>query len=187
MKNSLKAALAALVILSASAAHAELNYDYVEAGVGLWSPSGWSPIGPDVRGSLKLNENVFLYGGARFLKDNAKYTNFHIGAAYRFIINQQTDVWAGANLEHQKIDAGCWGGTCRADDNSVAFRGGVRHQLNNDVELGATARLITGDFDYFGLNGHARFKLSETLSFKGEIDVQDGDLGAFAGLTIFFN
>src|SRR5690625_2269549 len=122
MKNSLKAALAALVILSASAAHAELNYDYVEAGVGLWSPGGWSPIGPDVRGSLKLNENVFLYGGARFLKDNAKYTNFHIGAAYRFIINQQTDVWAGANLEHQKIDLACRG--CSAGDNSVAGRRG---------------------------------------------------------------
>jgi len=190
MKTSLKAALAALVILSATAAHAdsELNYNYLEAGVGVWSPTGQTFVGPDIRLSGALTENVFLYGGGRYLKDDFKYINYHAGVGYRFIINQQTDIWTGVNYEYQEARISCssWMGRCKADDNTVAFRGGIRHMVNADVEIGASARLITGDFDYFGMSAHARYNLNSKIALKGEVDVQDGDIGGFAGFTIFF-
>jgi len=178
--------------LFAGGASAELNYTYVEGGLGIWSPSGQTYIGPDLRASYLINENVFAFGGFRFLTDDLDYTNFHVGAAYRQAIDAKTDWWAGASIEYQDIDGGrsyCdfWG--CYSDsfdDTAPAIRGGIRHQLDDDIELGVSARLVTGDLDYFGLNGQARFRLQDNLSLTGEVDLQDGDFGLFGGVTFFF-
>jgi len=189
MKTALRN-LALTSLLVSGVANAELNYSYVEGGLGVLSPSGQTYVGPDVRGSFAVTDDIFVYGGLRFLTDDTDYTNWHLGAGYRFAIDEQTDVWAGANLEYQEIKAKhCFWGTCgtaKADDTAIAIRGGVRHQLNQDIEVGGTARLVTGDFDYFGINGHVRYKLMDNLSAKGELDIQDGDLGIFAGVTYFF-
>ena len=185
-KKLLSLAVASLVV--AGTAQADLNYNYVEGGLGILSPSGQTFIGPDVRGSFAINENVFAYGGLRFLTDDIDYTNFHIGAGYRFGIDDKTDLWAGGNIEYQdySFPSSMWGGSI--NKTSLALRGGVRHQLNDEVELGSTLRLVTGsgDFGYLGINGHARYKLADNLDFKGELDIQDGDLGLFAGVTYYF-
>lgn len=195
MKTALRN-LALTSLLVSGVANAELNYSYVEGGLGVLSPSGQTYVGPDVRGSFAVTDDIFVYGGLRFLTDDTDYTNWHLGAGYRFAIDEQTDVWAGANLEYQEFKVKkecetipffgtqCWGGSI--DDTAIAIRGGVRHQLNQDIEVGGTARLVTGDFDYFGINGHVRYKLMDNLSAKGELDIQDGDLGIFAGVTYFF-
>jgi len=175
-KKLLSLAVASLVV--AGTAQADLNYNYVEGGLGILSPSGQTYIGPDVRASFAATEDIFIYGGFRFLTDDFDYTNFHIGAGYRFCIDDKTDLWAGGNIEYQKFDS--W------NDTGIALRGGARHQLNDELELGGTLRLVTGDFDYLGLNGHARYKLADNLDFKGELDIQDGDLGLFAGVTYYF-
>ena len=182
MKNGIKSLILAGVFASGTAA-AELNYNYVEGGLGILSPSGQTYIGPDLRASYLINENVFAFGGFRFLTDDFDYTNFHVGAGYRQAIDARTDWWAGASLEYQEYDYNRWGS---ADDTAPAFRGGIRHQLDDDIELGVSARLITGDGDYFGLNGQARFRLQDNLSLTGEVDLQDGDFGLFGGVTLFF-
>lgn len=138
-------------------------------------------IGPDIRGSFAINKDVFAYGGFRFLTDDVDYTNFHVGAGYRFGIDDKTDLWAGGNIEYQKLSNGG-----SISDTGLALRGGARHQLNDELEVGGTLRLVTGDFDYVGINGHARYFLAENLDFKGELDIQDGDLGLFAGVTYYF-
>lgn len=182
--------------LFAGGASAELSYTYVEGGLGILSPSGQTYIGPDLRASYLINENVFAFGGFRFLTDDFDYTNFHVGAAYRQAIDARTDWWAGASIDYQEIDGGTqcfpngFGGTqCFSnsfDDTAPAIRGGIRHQLDDDIELGVSARLVTGDADYFGLNGQARFRLQDNLSLTGEVDLQDGDFGLFGGVTLFF-
>lgn len=178
-KKLLSLAVASLFV--AGTAQADLNYNYVEGGLGIWSPSGQTFIGPDLRASFAATEDIFIYGGFRFLTDDIDYTNFHVGAGYRFGINDKTDIWGGANIEYQKFSNGG-----SISDTGIALRGGIRHQLNNELELGGSLRLVTGDFDYLGLNGHARYKLADNLDFKGELDIQDGDLGLFAGVTYYF-
>ncbi len=60
MKNKLLS-LTAASLFFASAAQAELNYNYVEGGLGIWS-SDYSQtyIGPDVRGSFAIITSFFL-------------------------------------------------------------------------------------------------------------------------------
>lgn len=189
MKKKL-ASLAVAGLLVSTTVQADLNYNYVEGGLGIWSPSGQTFIGPDLRASFAATEDIFIYGGFRFLTDDIDYTNFHVGAGYRFALNGKTDIWGGANIEYQELEY-CWsdwfGSGCSSfDDTSLALRGGARHQLNDELEVGGSLRLVTGDFDYLGLNGHARYKLADNLDFKGELDIQDGDLGLFAGVTYYF-
>lgn len=189
MKNKLLS-LAAASLFVASAAQAELNYNYVEGGLGILIPSGQTLIGPDIRGSFAINKDIFIYGGFRFLTDHTDYTNMHLGAGYRFAINKKTDVWGGANLEYNKIET-CWSywytSGCHSNNyTSIALRGGARHQINDKLELGTTLRLVTGNYNYLGVNGHVRYKLAKSLDFKGELDIQDGDLGLFAGVTYYF-
>ena len=192
-KLNVKKTLTSLAVASlfvAGTAQADLNYNYVEGGLGIWSPSSQTLIGPDIRASFAATEDVFIYGGFRFLTDDIDYTNFHVGAGYRFALNGKTDIWGGANIEYQELESclpSLFGSVCGSvDDTSLALRGGARHQLNDELEVGGSLRLVTGDFDYLGLNGHARYKLADNLDFKGELDIQDGDLGLFAGVTYYF-
>src|SRR5690554_6709620 len=186
MKKKL-ASLAVAGLLVSTTVQADLNYNYVEGGLGILSPSGQTFIGPDLRASFAATEDIFIYGGFRFLTDDIDYTNFHVGAGYRFGIDDKTDLWAGGNIEYQKFEICFSGFGCgSANDTGLALRGGARHQLNDELELGGTLRLVTGDFDYVGINGHARYFLAENLDFKGELDIQDGDLGLFAGVTYYF-
>lgn len=194
MQNKIKGLILASVFVAGTAS-AELDYTYAEGGLGILDGDGQSYVGIDLRGSYLINENVFAYGGLRMLSDDIDYTNWHLGAGYRHAIDAKTDVWGGLNLEYQEFDGGreCFTGfsgtqcvSYSVDDTAPAIRGGIRHQLNEQVELGASARLVTGDLDYLGLNGQARFRIQNDLSLTGEVDLQDGNLGLFGGVTYFF-
>lgn len=186
-------------VLFAGTASAEFNYTYAEGGLGMLNLENQSLIGFDLRGSYLINENIFAFGGFRMLSDDIDYTNWNIGAGYRHALDAKTDVWGGGGLDYQESEfetTVCSGGffsqpTCTSatssfDSTAPFIRGGVRHQLNQEIELGASARLVTGDFDYLGLNGQARYRMQDNLSLTGEIDLQDGDFGLFAGATYFF-
>lgn len=165
---------------------AELSYNYAEAGLGIWDADGGQTlIGPDVRGSFLINENIFAFGGLRFLTDDVDYTNLYFGGGYRHALDAKTDIWGGLNLEYQEFDVDNCSG-CGHDDTAPAIRGGVRHQVNGQVEIGASARFVTGDYDYLGLTGQGRYKIQQNLSLTGEVDIQDGDLGLFGGVTFLF-
>ena len=187
MKHAFKGLVAAALLVPAVVSAEGLSYNYAELGLAVYDADGQTPIGPDFRASASLNENVFLYGGLRILSDDIDYTNLYAGAAYRHGLNTQTDLWGGANLEYQDVEVCAGLGGCASDDEtSLALRGGVRHQLDSKVEIGAHLRIITGDYDYVGYTGYGRFKASDNLSLKAELDVQDGDLGLFLGGTLFF-
>src|SRR5690554_7274832 len=104
MKKKL-ASLAVAGLLVSTTVQADLNYNYVEGGLGILSPSGQTYIGPDLRASFAATEDVFIHGGFRFLTDDFDYTNFHVGAGYRFALNGKTDIWGGANIEYQELES----------------------------------------------------------------------------------
>lgn len=191
IKQGFKGLILAGVLVSGSAA-AELGYTYAEAGLAMLSADGdQTYVGFDLRGSYLVNENIFAFGGFRMLSDDADYTNWHLGGGYRHALDAKTDVWGGASLEYQEIEveycfrfSGC--SSASADDTAPALRGGLRHELNDKIEVGASARYVMGDFDYLGLTGQGRYKLQENLSLTGEVDLQDGDFGLFGGVTYFF-
>jgi|SRR5690554_2650025 len=186
MKKTYLAAAVAAAMLPALASAEGLNYNYVDAGLAILDSGNQTFIGPDLRGSYSINEDVFLYGGLRILSDDLDYTNLYVGGAYRFGLDDKTDLWVGGNLEHQEVEVTVGPFTNSADDTAIALRGGMRHQLNSDLEVGANARIVLGDFDYFGFGGYGRYKMSDNLSLKGELDIQDGDLGLVGGITYFF-
>lgn len=185
MKTVIKSLVLATAVFS-TAASADLSYTYAEGGVAILMPSGQTLMGFDVRGSYLATENIFAYGGFRLLSDDYDYTNWHIGAGYRHPIDAKTDVWAGVNLEYQEFDLDCWIYSCSVDDTAPAIRGGLRHQLNEQIEVGASARYVTGDVDYLGLTGQGRYFIQKNLSATAEVDLQDGDFGLFGGVTFFF-
>jgi len=107
------------------------------------------------------------------------YTAIHLGGGYKHSLQRNTDIWGGVTMEYQDFDPG-------GDDTSLGLRGGIRHQVDAVLELAGSARVITGDADYVGFAGTVRYALSRDLSFLGELDVQDGDLGLIGGVSLQF-
>ena len=128
-------AMAGLVAPAAAGAQG-LNYNYVQGGFGFYpnataADQDW--IGLDATGKVAITENVFALGGFQYLTDDIDYTTFHAGGGYRVGLDPSTDLWGGATIEYQDFDPG-------GDDTSLGLRGGIRHQLNQDLELAAEMR-----------------------------------------------
>ncbi|MDX1589458.1 MAG: hypothetical protein R3296_11020 [Oleiphilaceae bacterium] len=176
--------LAALFPLSAAAS--DLSYNHAEAGVALYpgSDNEQDFVGFDSRLSLELTPAVFVYGGLKFLTDEVDYTALHAGVGFRHRLETRTSIWGGVGLDYQELDFPNRAGTF--DDTGLALRGGLRHQVNEALELGGSARVITGDLDYVGYAFTGRLALSRDLSLLGELDVFDGELGLIAGLSLSF-
>jgi hypothetical protein len=178
--------IAALLPTAVSAE--SLSYNFIEGGLALY-PSFESEtfIGVDTRGSLAINENVFAFGGLKYLTDDVDLTALHVGGGYRHGVDARTDLWGGVTIEYQEVD---FPGACSfcdsVDDTALGLRGGIRHQLDEKLEVGAGARIITGDLDYVGLTGTGRYAIERNLKLFGEIDLYDGELGLIGGLTVEF-
>ncbi|MFK7159599.1 outer membrane beta-barrel protein [Marinospirillum sp. MEB164] len=182
---------ASLLALSGQATAQALDYNRVEAGLAMYPGiSGHTPIGIDLRGSFELDEfgaeNFFAFGGLQYLTDKLDYTLFHVGGGYQHAVNQQTSLWGGVTIEYTKVEYSNWWGKWDASDTSLGLRGGVRHQIQPDLELGGSLRLITGDLDYVGITGSVRYDLQPQFYLLGEIDLFDGDLGFIGGIGMHF-
>ncbi|SFC38815.1 hypothetical protein SAMN05660443_2469 [Marinospirillum celere] len=182
-------AVASLLMASHSFAQTP-SYNYVEGGLALYpgaTDADQTFIGPTGRGAMELEEltgidNLFAYGGLTYLTDDFDYTNFHAGIGYAHFLDAQTSVWGGGNIEYQKLSFSGFS----SSDTSIALRGGIRHQLNQDLEVGGGLRLVTGDWDYLGLSGTARYQLQDNLYALAEVDIWDGDVGVIGGVGMTF-
>lgn len=188
MKKVCQGWLVAATLLPAAVSAESLSYNFIEGGLALYpSFESESFIGVDTRGSLAINEDVFAFGGLKYLTDDVDLTALHVGAGYRHGIDPKTDLWGGVTIEYQDID---YSGACNfcgsVDDTALGLRGGIRHQVDEKLELGAGARIITGDLDYVGLTGTGRYAIERNLKLFGEIDLYDGELGLIGGLTVEF-
>ncbi len=190
-KRVLLLGLAGLFLPGLSSAQ-EFNYDYVEGGITLYPSVGSQDyIGPEFRASYGITDEWFAFGGLQLLSDDVDLTTWHVGAGYRIPIDADTEAWVGPTLEYQEWEVSFtnfFGDTTTSgvDDTAIGVRGGVRTRISDELQLAGEARLVTGDFDYFGLNGKALFALTPDLDAYGMLDLYDGELGFGGGVRFNF-
>lgn len=190
MKKSLSALALAGMMVPGFAGAQSLSYNYVEGGLALYpsADNNQDFVGLDANGRFAVTEDIFVLGGFQYLTDDIDYTSFHVGGGYRFAIDPSTDLWGGLTIEYQEFDwpgsQGLGGGSF--DDTSLGVRGGVRHRLNQDLELSGELRLVTGDLDYVGFRGSVQYFLRQDLGLVGSVDVFDGNLGLIGGARFSF-
>ena len=190
---------ALVLVLPASAALAQgPSYSLAEAGLALYPSFENEPaIGADVRVSKALNTDYFAFGGFKALTGDVEVTALHAGAGYRHPLDHRTDAWAGLTAEYQEIQVeSCETNTLQGntrvcsdvstDDVAPGLRGGIRRQVHRDLEIGASARLITGDMDYLGLTATGRYRWQQNIHVLAEADFYDGNFGLIGGLSVPF-
>ena len=187
MKKVIQGLFFAAALLPAAASAENLSYSFVEGGLALYPDfDSQSFIGLDARGSVDIKNNIFAFGGLKYLTDDVDLTALHIGGGYRHSLDISTDLWGGVTIEHQDLDID----SCRfcdsVDDTALGLRGGLRHQVDEKLEVGGGARIITGDLDYIGLTGTARYAVQRDFKLFGEVDLYDGELGLIGGVTLEF-
>ncbi|PAU77856.1 hypothetical protein CK501_14295 [Halovibrio salipaludis] len=173
------------------------SFSYAEAGLALY-PNFESEtlLGARVRGSQALNTQWFMFGGLKALTGDIDVTALHGGGGYRHSVDHRTDVWGGLTLEYQEVEVEqcvtrqpqgtttCSG--VSSDDTAPGLRGGIRRQLHRDLEIGASARYVTGDLDYLGFTGTARYRWQPNVRVLAEADYYDGNFGVIGGLSLRF-
>lgn len=184
MKHGLRGLSAAALLLPAAAMAENLSYNYLEGGLAFYPDfDSQDYIGLDTRGSVALHENIFAFGGLKFLNDDVDLTAMHVGGGARHGLDARTDIWGGLTMEYQEFDRDRGGDV---DDTGLGFRAGLRHQLTNDLEVGAGGRVVTGDLDYIGFTGTARYAIEPDFKLFAELDVYDGEPGILGGATFEF-
>ncbi|MDX9741214.1 MAG: hypothetical protein RBT81_08570 [Gammaproteobacteria bacterium] len=193
--NRLKtAALSAGLIAPWGVMAQDLNYDYLQGAVAFYP--GFEDqdfIGVDARGSIMVAEDVFIFGGMKYMTDDVDLTAAHVGGGYRLNLDRGTDVYGGITLEYQEVEAKIIDPvsltntvTLSNDDTSMGVRGGIRHMLMTDLEVAGEVRYVAGDLDYLGFAASAQYFLNEQIGLIGEIDVYDGEMGINAGARMNF-
>lgn len=192
-------ACALLPLLTAMQAVAQgPAYSMVEGGLTLY-PNFESErvIGADLRVSKALNTKYFAFGGFKALAGDVEVMALHGGGGYRHSLDHRTDLWGGVTAEFQEIEVercvtvtvGSTSQDCSdvsTDDVAPGLRGGVRRQVHRDLEVGGSARLVTGDLDYLGLTATGRYRWQRNLSLLVEADLYDGNFGVVGGLSARF-
>lgn len=187
MKTGLQGWLLAAALLPAAASAESLSYNFIEGGLALYpSYESQTFLGIDTRGSIAINEQVFAFGGLKYLTDDIDVTALHVGGGFRHGLDARTDLWGGVTIEYQEFDFSSCNFCGSVDDTALGLRGGLRHQVDEKLEVGGSARIITGDLDYVGLTGTGRYAIERNLKLFGEVDLYDGELGLIGGVTLDF-
>lgn len=172
----------------------DISYNYLQGAFSFYP--GFEDqdfIGVDARGSVLMTEDIFIFGGLKYMTDDVDLTAAHIGGGYRFSLDKKTDVYGGVTIEYQEVEAKIIDPvsltstvTLSNDDTSVGVRGGIRHILMRDLEVAGEIRYVAGDLDYVGYSASAEYFLNRQLGLIGEIDVYDGEMGINAGARLNF-
>ncbi len=196
MKKTLASLFAAGLLAPAIASANDISYSYVDGGLALYPDfEDQTFIGIDATGSFAVTPDIFVFGGLKYLTDDLDLTAIHVGGGYRFEVAPATDIWGGLTIEYQEIEftgrscdifGNCTSRTVSFDDTSLGIRGGLRHRLNEDFEVGGSARIVTGDLDYFGISGYGQYFLNQNLGVIGEVDLYDGELGLIGKVRFNF-
>ncbi len=184
MKKQLAAALVlACVPFAASARDSLGSFTYVEAGVQRVSVDfdvpGSDAIdfdGIGLRGSLELTDNLYLYGGLGWARNDDFASDIDAyqaqgGVGYRYAVFDNADFTAELGFQHTELDAGS------VSDNLDAIRAsvGLRSALGNNFEGWVKANYIDGsdyDGEFSGTLG-VQFIINETWGLVGEVEAGD--------------
>lgn len=194
MKKLIAPMLAASLIAPLAASAQDLDYSHLQGGFAFYPGfEGQDFVGIDAKGSFAITDSWFAFGGLKYLTDDVDLTAAHLGAGYRFELARGTDVYGGLSLEYQEIESRLVDPNtldtvikASSDDTSLGVRGGLRHRLTDEFELGAEARYVLGDLDYFGLTGSAQYFITDQLGLVGEVDLYDGEMGVIGAARYNF-
>lgn len=193
--NKLIAPLLAAGLIAPMAVSAQdLSYTYGQGGLAFYPGfEGQDFIGLDAKGSFAVTDEWFAFGGLKYLTDDVDLTAVHVGAGYRYGLARGTDVYGGVTLEYQEVESSLVDPvsldtriTISNDDTSLGVRGGVRHRLTDEFEVGGEARYVMGDLDYFGITGSAQYFLTDQVGLIGEVDMYDGEMGVIGSARFNF-
>ncbi|MAM87949.1 MAG: hypothetical protein CME36_11660 [unclassified Hahellaceae] len=190
MISGFKKLVFATVFMPTLASADALNYKYVEGGLNMFYVEDEDLMGFQGRGAFSISENIFALAGVRSLSDTGDYSHVWLGAGYNQTLNQQTSAWAGVSVDNQETEweeeTRFYRVRYRSKETALGLRGGIRHQLNQQVELAGTARIVTGDLDHYAVSGTTRFAITPQFNLLGEIEIMEGDLGLLLGGSFFF-
>lgn len=174
-------------LLPATAAGQTHDYTFVQGGLAYYpgasihDTSSQDYVGVDLKGAYEITPDIFALGGLKYLNDDYSLTSLHAGGAYRVTIDERIDIYGGPTLEYQRLSNGG-----SDTELGLGLRGGLRLQLNPELELGGEMRVVTGDADYVGLTGTAAYALNNETSVIAEADLYDGELGLIGGVRLTF-
>lgn len=156
--------------LQVQAAKSNFSYTYGEIALGSVDYGGLD--GTDIRfeGSFDIQPNINLFGGydSFDLDFNVDATFLYFGGGYHQAINNNTDVFGTFAFLDAEIGP--------FDDTGFMLTGGVRHALNDKVELTGGARYIdVFDDSDVSIFGGVRYKLDKKMAVGGGIEMGDLD------------
>lgn len=167
----------------------ELSYDYVQLSYVATDADGLDMDGASLDGSLKLNDNVFVVAGFAHDRSDrigglrAEVDSYKLGLGYRYGLNQQTDLVAGASWIRGKAQVSYSGfGSASESDNGYSLDVGLRHLLTPQVELNAAVNysdIFDGDDTALNLAAlfHATHNLSVGVGYSVASDVDAWAVG----------
>lgn len=170
---------AILASLSLGAQAANFNYNYGQIGYETGDVEGLA-----LTGSFDINKDMFVLG--RFIDGDfdeagvdADYSEYSIGAGYHMPVNQQTDAVFTLSFHSAEVDVTLpFGlGTASDDDTGVLFSAGIRHMLNQQIELAGNifhTTVFDGDTGFYGeVRYNINNKMSAGLNYTSS-DAVDG-------------
>ena len=181
MKKHLVASAAVLAMAIPFAATAEINYSFVELDYILQDDDD-DTDGFRLKGSYGITDDIFAFGSyTTFDLDQGDFDLLSIGVGYRFGLNEQADLYAGASIE--RLDIG--------DDDAVGFglQLGARYQVIPALELRGELAYIDIDDDPVELDQTlvtvgAQYFVTPAIGLIAEYTVDtdsDGDDGIILG------
>lgn len=184
MKKQLAAALVlACLPFTASARDSLGSFTYVEAGVQRVSVD-LDSLGNDsfdfdgigIRTSIELGDNLYIYGGYAFSRNDdfavdidARQANAGIG--YRHTVFDNADLTAELGFQHTELAADNFEENIDGARLSIGLRGA----LGNSFEGWVKANYVDGsdyDGEFSGTLG-AQFVINETWGIVGEVEAGD--------------
>src|SRR5690554_2582064 len=109
----------------------DLSYNYVQLSYVETDVDGLDMDEASLDGSLKLNDNVFVVAGVAHDRSDriggvrAEVDSYNLGLGYRYGLNQQTDLVAGASWVRGKAELNSGFGSVSNSDNGYSLDVGL--------------------------------------------------------------
>ena len=160
------AALSSTLALGVGAAHAaDFNYNYVEGSLQDIDINGTDSEAATLSGSFDVAPNINIVAGysAEQISTPAGFSDidvdtFKLGLGYHAPVGDNTDLTASVTAISKDMDV-------VGDDTGYGVGVGLRHQINDAIELGARVEYVDiYDADDTTLEINSRFRVADGVS-----------------------
>ena len=156
--------IALLASLSLGVQAANFNYNYGQIGYETGDFEGLT-----LTGSFVIDKDIFVL--ARYVDTtndefgiDINYSEFSVGAGYHMPVNAKTDAVFTVSLNSGEAEAIVLGVPVSNDDTGLLLTAGVRHSVNQKIELaGGIYHISTFDGDT-GIQGEVRYNINNKMS-----------------------